>query len=182
MFDFGFSEIVLIFIVALLVIGPERLPRVARTAGLWLGRLRSFVQTVKADIDQELATEDLKRQLREAKDMTQVREIIEEADNVGREAKETLEQERDYLVKAVAPESQREAWRAHNETILRNEAAARRADEDETRPAEAAAHKPLHNEQSGRDEFLEASGSDPSTPATGNEQQSPDESVNERTR
>ena len=51
MFDISFWELVIIMIVALLVVGPERLPRVARTIGLWVGKAQSFVRTVKADID-----------------------------------------------------------------------------------------------------------------------------------
>ncbi len=63
MFDIGFTEIIFIMIIALLVVGPERLPRIARTAGLWAGKLRGFVSSVKADIDKELATEELKKVL-----------------------------------------------------------------------------------------------------------------------
>ena len=63
MFDVGFWELAVIMIVALLVIGPERLPRVARTVGLWLGRARSAFNSVKADIDRELRAEELKTML-----------------------------------------------------------------------------------------------------------------------
>jgi sec-independent protein translocase protein TatB len=49
-------------VITLLVVGPERLPRIARAAGLWVGKLRGFVSSVKADIDKELATEELKKQ------------------------------------------------------------------------------------------------------------------------
>jgi len=78
MFDIGFSEIIFIMIIALLVIGPQRLPKVARTAGLWFGKLRGFVSTVKADIDRELATEELKRTLAEQAAIPELEEIIEE--------------------------------------------------------------------------------------------------------
>ena len=54
MFDIGFWELGLIALVALLVVGPERLPKLARTAGLWLGRGRRLLSSVKADIDREL--------------------------------------------------------------------------------------------------------------------------------
>lgn len=77
MFEIGFSELVLIGIVALLVIGPERLPGVARTAGLWLGRLRGYVNSVKHDIDRELRTEELERLLREQSRVPALEEIIE---------------------------------------------------------------------------------------------------------
>ncbi len=59
MFDFGFSEMVLIGLIALIVLGPKRLPEVARTAGQWAGKLRRFVENVKRDIDAEIKDEDL---------------------------------------------------------------------------------------------------------------------------
>lgn len=61
MFDIGFSEMIVIAIVALVVIGPERLPRVARTAGLLLGRLQRYVSDVKSDINREIQLDELKR-------------------------------------------------------------------------------------------------------------------------
>lgn len=61
MFDVGFSELIVIGIVALVVIGPERLPKVARTAGLLLGRLQRYVNDVKADINRELQLDELKK-------------------------------------------------------------------------------------------------------------------------
>ena len=61
MFDIGFSELIVIGIVALVVVGPERLPKVARTAGLFLGRLQRYVADVKADIGREMQLEELKK-------------------------------------------------------------------------------------------------------------------------
>ncbi|HOL64795.1 MAG TPA: Sec-independent protein translocase protein TatB [Accumulibacter sp.] len=61
MFDVGFSEMVLIAIVALVVLGPERLPKVARTAGHLLGRLQRYVSDVKADINREIQLDELKK-------------------------------------------------------------------------------------------------------------------------
>jgi len=61
MFDIGFSEMIVIAVVALVVIGPERLPKVARTAGHLLGRLQRYVSDVKADINREMQIEELKR-------------------------------------------------------------------------------------------------------------------------
>lgn len=61
MFDIGFSELIVIAIVALVVIGPERLPKVARTAGLLLGRLQRYVSDVKADISREIQLDELKK-------------------------------------------------------------------------------------------------------------------------
>jgi len=61
MFDIGFSELMLIAVVALVVIGPEKLPKVARTAGHLLGRLQRYVGDVKSDINREMQIEDLKK-------------------------------------------------------------------------------------------------------------------------
>ncbi len=60
MFDIGFSEIVVIAVVALIVIGPERLPKTAKTLGLLFGRLQRYVSDVKADINRELELEELR--------------------------------------------------------------------------------------------------------------------------
>lgn len=61
MFDVGFSELMLIGIVALVVIGPERLPKVARTVGHLLGRMQRYVSDVKSDISREMQLDELKK-------------------------------------------------------------------------------------------------------------------------
>jgi sec-independent protein translocase protein TatB len=61
MFDIGFSELMLIGIVALIVIGPERLPKVARTLGHLLGRAQRYVNDVKSDINREIQLDELKK-------------------------------------------------------------------------------------------------------------------------
>lgn len=61
MFDFGFSELVVIGVVLLIVVGPERLPKVARTAGHLLGRVQRYVSDVKSDIEREMQLEELKK-------------------------------------------------------------------------------------------------------------------------
>ena len=61
MFDVAFSELIVIALVALIVIGPERLPKVARTAGILLGRLQRYVNDVKSDIQREMQMEELKK-------------------------------------------------------------------------------------------------------------------------
>jgi sec-independent protein translocase protein TatB len=99
MFDIGFWELTLIGVVALLVIGPERLPTVARTAGLWVGRMRRFVSSVKSDIDQQLKAEELQRIIKQqagSAGLHEIHEIMEEANK----AVEPLKQPADYLVKS----------------------------------------------------------------------------------
>jgi sec-independent protein translocase protein TatB len=61
MFDIGFSELLVIGVVALIVIGPQKLPRVARTAGILMGRLQRYVSDVKADINREIELEELRK-------------------------------------------------------------------------------------------------------------------------
>jgi sec-independent protein translocase protein TatB len=61
MFDIGFSELLVIGVVALIVIGPERLPRVARTLGHLAGRLQRYVADVKADINREIELDELRK-------------------------------------------------------------------------------------------------------------------------
>lgn len=85
MFDVGFWELAVIMVVALLVVGPERLPRLARTVGLWVGRGRRFVQTVKADIDRELAADELKKTLAKQAEIPELYDIIEETEQALKE-------------------------------------------------------------------------------------------------
>jgi len=78
MFDIGFWELVLIGIVGLVVIGPERLPGVARTLGRWVGRTRRFVSNVKADIERELRDEELRKALDRNADLEEIKKIIDD--------------------------------------------------------------------------------------------------------
>jgi len=61
MFDIGFTELLVIGVVALIVIGPERLPKVARTAGLLYGRMQRYVSSVKSDISNEIQLDEMRR-------------------------------------------------------------------------------------------------------------------------
>ena len=61
MFDIGFSELLVIGVVALIVIGPQKLPRVARTVGHLAGRLQRYVSDVKADINREIELDELRK-------------------------------------------------------------------------------------------------------------------------
>src|SRR5512145_447860 len=65
MFDIGFSELLVIAVVALIVLGPERLPKAARFTGLWVRRARAQWYSVKAELENELADEELKRSLKQ---------------------------------------------------------------------------------------------------------------------
>ena len=63
MFDFGMWEIAIIFVITLIVVGPEKMPALARKAGLYVGKFRKFVSKIKNDINSEIEADELKEQL-----------------------------------------------------------------------------------------------------------------------
>ena len=94
MFDVGFQELTLIGLIALIVVGPERLPRMARTIGLWMGKIRYYVGQVKSDIDREVRAQELKEMLdKPARELDDLKSVAEET-------KSTLDQARGVLGEA----------------------------------------------------------------------------------
>ena len=93
MFDIGFTELLLIGLVALIVIGPERLPRVARTVGHLAGRMQRYVADVKADINREMELEEL-RKMRDS--------VQSAASEIETSVKQELSQTESDLNKAVS--------------------------------------------------------------------------------
>jgi len=79
MFDFGFWEIAIIGVITLIVVGPERLPALARKAGVIMGKLNKFLNKIKADINEELKTDELKDQLSMADEKSIISNISNEA-------------------------------------------------------------------------------------------------------
>jgi sec-independent protein translocase protein TatB len=89
MFDIGFSELMVIGIVALIVIGPERLPKVARTLGHLLGRAQRYVNDVKSDINREMQLDELKKLQSEVTDSA--RSLTDSVRTEFQAAKSTIE-------------------------------------------------------------------------------------------
>ena len=91
MFDLGFFELLVIAVVALVVLGPERLPKAARVTGLWVRKARAQWYSVKSEFERELAAEELKRSLVEpaAQLRDQVSEVRSAVADVDREIRET---------------------------------------------------------------------------------------------
>ena len=98
MFDVGFAELLLIGVVALLVLGPERLPKAARMAGLWMRKARASWYSMRAELEREIADDELKRSLQQARSELQQaqtmlrdggRALVGDASNLG----ETLQRE-----------------------------------------------------------------------------------------
>lgn len=75
MFEIGFSELLLVGLVALLVFGPERLPGAARTAGLWIGRLRRSFNAIKSEVEREIGADEIRRQLHNEQILQMEREL-----------------------------------------------------------------------------------------------------------
>ena len=98
MFDIGFWELTTIAVIALLVIGPDKLPDVARTAGKWVGRARRFVGDVKTDIDRELKQEELKKAIADDVGLDEIKEIM----NTDDFTIETEDAVPNYQVKAMS--------------------------------------------------------------------------------
>ncbi len=105
MFELSFGKILLFGIVALIVLGPERLPKVARTVGQWVGRIQAFVSNVKTELNNELDSTQL----------TQIKQDIESAAQAMRtemqSSLDTMETELGEIQKQVGVDPGREAWR-----------------------------------------------------------------------
>ena len=85
MFDIGFAELVIIAIVALLVIGPERLPETIRTASAWVGRLRRGFHDIKREVQQELHNDAVMQELKRSGE-----QLKQEADSIGQDVKSAI--------------------------------------------------------------------------------------------
>ncbi|ARP84866.1 Sec-independent protein translocase protein TatB [Bordetella genomosp. 9] len=102
MFDVSFSELLVIGVIALIVIGPERLPKVARTVGHLLGRAQRYVNDVKSDIRREIELDELRKFKSEMEDAAQsVHTSLRDAESSLREPAQALRQELDEAAKAA---------------------------------------------------------------------------------
>ena len=90
MFDIGFWELTLIGVVALLVVGPDRLPALARTVGLWVGRIRRYVSSVRDDIEREIKADELKKMLDNPDELNPLQDILDETTGTFSDAKNEI--------------------------------------------------------------------------------------------
>ena len=82
MFDIGFSEILIIATLTLVVMGPNRLPETIKTITLWIGRLRNFINSARSDIENEVGIDEIKKQLHNEKVMQEIAKTKEELNSV----------------------------------------------------------------------------------------------------
>ena len=82
MFDVGFTEIMLIFVILLIVVGPERLPKLARTIGLWVGKARTIVSSVKSEVERELRVDELKQSIQNQSDSSEFEKLAEQVKSI----------------------------------------------------------------------------------------------------
>jgi sec-independent protein translocase protein TatB len=81
MFDIGFSEILVIAVIALIVMGPERLPQALRTFALWFGRMRQQYRNVRSELENEMGIEDVRRQLHNETIMRDLKDAKDELED-----------------------------------------------------------------------------------------------------
>ena len=72
MFDIGFSEILIVATLTLIIMGPKRLPETVKTITLWLGRIRNFINSAKVEIENEVGIDEIKKQLHNEKIMNEI--------------------------------------------------------------------------------------------------------------
>ena len=103
MFEIGFPELMLIAVVGLLVIGPERLPEALRTLGLWFGRMRRSFTAVKAEIEKEIGMDEVRRQLHNEAVMEEMKRIESEVRGTVDDAQASLNEGIQAADNSIAP-------------------------------------------------------------------------------
>lgn len=91
MLDIGWLELLLVFVLLLVVLGPARLPEVARTMGLWLGRLRRMYNNFKLEMEREVGMDDVRRQLHNEQIMSEMKALEQETKSILSDSQDALE-------------------------------------------------------------------------------------------
>lgn len=100
MFDIGFAELVLVLVVGLLVLGPERLPAAVRTTALWIGRLKRNFNQIRSDLERELGADEIRQQIHNETIMQSLKDSKQEMEKLKQDlltVKDDLQQEDDRL-------------------------------------------------------------------------------------
>ena len=94
MFDIGFSEILIVATLTLIIMGPKRLPETVKTITLWLGRIRNFINSAKVEIENEVGIDEIKKQLHNEKIMNEIEKSKRELNSISRDLSMSQENEK----------------------------------------------------------------------------------------
>ncbi|MBR87707.1 MAG: Sec-independent protein translocase protein TatB [Pseudomonadota bacterium] len=94
MFDIGFSEILIVATLTLIIMGPKRLPETVKTITLWLGRIRNFINSAKVDIENEVGIDEIKKQLHNEKIMNEIEKSKRELNSISKDLSMSQENEK----------------------------------------------------------------------------------------
>jgi sec-independent protein translocase protein TatB len=136
MFDVGFSEIFLIAVVALIVLGPEKLPKAARFAGFWVAKARAQWHSVKSEFEQDLAADELKRSLQETRES--LRQAEEQLRSGATSIRDRMQKEFNDVATAATAGLEPGAGSAEEEATQQTPVPALHEDEHENRSMESA--------------------------------------------
>ncbi len=100
MFDIGFWELTVLAIIGLIVLGPERLPVVARTMGRWVGQAKHYMSALTSELEREVKADDIRREVREAR---------EQIESETRQARDNTDREVDSVMRPLKSELERDA-------------------------------------------------------------------------
>ena len=94
MFDIGFSEILIVATLTLILMGPKRLPETVKTITLWLGRIRNFINSAKVEIENEVGIDEIKKQLHNEKIMNEIEKSKRELNSISKDLSMSQENEK----------------------------------------------------------------------------------------
>ena len=94
MFDIGFSEILIVATLMLIIMGPKRLPETVKTITLWLGRIRNFINSAKVEIENEVGIDEIKKQLHNEKIMNEIEKSKRELNSISKDLSMSQENEK----------------------------------------------------------------------------------------
>ena len=93
-FDIGFSEILIVATLTLIIMGPKRLPETVKTITLWLGRIRNFINSAKVEIENEVGIDEIKKQLHNEKIMNEIEKSKRELNSISKDLSMSQENEK----------------------------------------------------------------------------------------
>ena len=94
MFDIGFSEILIVATLTLIIMGPKRLPETVKTITLCLGRIRNFINSAKVEIENEVGIDEIKKQLHNEKIMNEIEKSKRELNSISKDLSMSQENEK----------------------------------------------------------------------------------------